>query len=472
MTNSTIEVKNLVGIAVNNSWSIPEFQRGFVWKPAQVRDLAESLFRGFPVGSLLLWNSKDDVSQRGPKDNPNPTTWIVDGQQRTTALCLLLGRKPFWWTAGDWNEKLQKYNVCFDAFSIENEGPRFVIPDAPMKAAAKKAKSSRYLPLQSVLHLDFTKPGDVDEAKRIAKELADEKFDSRTQLDFYSDLQILCERIRNANLVSITVDNELEDVVEIFSRLNSRGTRVTETDIYLGVISARPGNKGWVSDDFLKFLEKELTPAGFGVGPSTLFRTLTAVGERRVRFKTIPDSFWDNTNVVKHWKSTTLAWKSLIKHLGERNISSLDVIPSNNVLVPLVALIDKFPSASFDGFFYWFLQATIHSRYGAASDTKLEEDLKSIDSSSTPKEALIELLKQLPRHADVWKAEDFLVDYTDHKYARLMLYLLVTQRKAKDWSGMGWRVGFENTALLKNFSPQWHHIFPRKYLEKTGSILL
>ena len=49
-------------------------------------------------------------------------------------------------------------------------------------------------------------------------------------------------KVSDAEVVIITVDNELEDVVEIFSRLNSRGTRATEADIYLGVVAARtPG---------------------------------------------------------------------------------------------------------------------------------------------------------------------------------------------------------------------------------------
>lgn len=460
MGYSSIKVKDLVESAVHHTWSVPEFQRGFVWKPTQVRELAESLFRGFPVGSLLLWNSTGEVSSRGPKDSQIPSIWIVDGQQRTTALCLLLGRKPYWWDQGSWDDKIKKYDVRFDAFSLEGQWPRFVIPNASMK----KAKSRRYLPLREMLNLDFGQNVDKKKAQAIAKELADENFDDRSQMDFYSDIQTLCESIRGAELVAITVDNELEDVVEIFSRLNSRGTRVTEADIYLGVVASRPGNTGWVRDHFLKFVKEELAPAGFDVGPNTAFRTLTAVGARRVRFKTIPDSFWNNANIVANWKDTTAAWKRLIKHLGERGISSLDVIPSNNVLVPLIALVHKFPDASFDGFFYWFLQATIFGRYSSASDTRLEEDLKSIDGATNPKAALEKLLRHLRQHLDRWEAEDYMVDYGDFGYARLMLYLLVTHRKAKDWDATGWRVGFESSKITQDFKPQWHHIFPRKYL--------
>ena len=57
MAYEQITIHDIVDRAVNHSWSIPEFQRGFVWKATQVRDLAESLWYDYPIGSLLVWNS-------------------------------------------------------------------------------------------------------------------------------------------------------------------------------------------------------------------------------------------------------------------------------------------------------------------------------------------------------------------------------------------------------------------------------
>ncbi|MGH9579061.1 MAG: DUF262 domain-containing protein, partial [Terriglobales bacterium] len=53
----------LVERAVSHELSVPEFQRGFVWKPTQVRDLAESLWLEYPIGSLLIWNSQGKVEE-------------------------------------------------------------------------------------------------------------------------------------------------------------------------------------------------------------------------------------------------------------------------------------------------------------------------------------------------------------------------------------------------------------------------
>ncbi|GIW60661.1 MAG: hypothetical protein KatS3mg087_1727 [Patescibacteria group bacterium] len=75
---------------------IPEFQRDFVWDPEQVKKLAESLYRDYPIGSFLLWDSSG-YQEAKTAQGTQASLWIVDGQQRTTALCLLLGQKPYWW---------------------------------------------------------------------------------------------------------------------------------------------------------------------------------------------------------------------------------------------------------------------------------------------------------------------------------------------------------------------------------------
>ena len=101
MAYEQIKLNDLVDRAVRHQWSIPEFQRGFVWKPVQVRDLVESLLLDYPIGSLLIWNSQAAIEERTAIDAQRPSNWLVDGQQRTTALCILFGRKPYWWESAD-----------------------------------------------------------------------------------------------------------------------------------------------------------------------------------------------------------------------------------------------------------------------------------------------------------------------------------------------------------------------------------
>lgn len=111
MALEQLKVKEIVRRAVNKEIDVPEFQRDFVWDPEQVKLLAESLYREYPVGSFLLWDSsayREAKIAEGAKNS----SWIVDGQQRTTALCILFGEKPYWWpSSADWNKTLARYDV-------------------------------------------------------------------------------------------------------------------------------------------------------------------------------------------------------------------------------------------------------------------------------------------------------------------------------------------------------------------------
>jgi uncharacterized protein with ParB-like and HNH nuclease domain len=84
-----LKVREIVDNAVGKKLDIPEFQREFVWDPEQAKFLVESLYRDYPVGSFLLWDSSSYVE---PKiaEGAQISLWIVDGQQRTTALGITL----------------------------------------------------------------------------------------------------------------------------------------------------------------------------------------------------------------------------------------------------------------------------------------------------------------------------------------------------------------------------------------------
>jgi hypothetical protein len=457
MAYEQTKLLELVERAVAHRWSIPEFQRGFVWKPTQVRDLAESLWLDYPIGSLLVWNSGNQAEERVAIDSQRPGQWLVDGQQRTTALCVLFGRKPYWWpSAEEWNRTLKRYDIRFD---IDAKHPPFFWV---ANAGIRKARGNRYVPLAELLVLDTQKENDQQTLMTLARDIkAQGLCDGMDAMEVFTRLDRV-RKIREKEIVTVTVDHELEDVVEIFSRLNSRGTRVTEADIYLGVVAAR--NPTWVRDTFLPYL-KILEAAGFDLNPNLLFRTITGVGEKKTRFKEIPDSFWNPDRIVPSWEKTKNAWKRLIARFREFGILSNDIMPTEAALVTMVSLVDKFQDdAQFGIALYWFLQASRLARYSGSGTTSLDEDLRDIQSSNSLAEAIQRLLRRF-RHEEPIESEDFLRDYGDSRFGRFLLYLLVYRNKAQDWDEHSHRLGFEGVEVLQDFRPQWHHIFPKKYLE-------
>ena len=140
-------------------------------------------------------------------------------------------------------------------------------------------------------------------------------------------------------------------------------------------------------------------------------------------------------------------------------------MPTEAALVTMVCLVDRFKDdAHFGPALYWFLQASRLARYSGSGTTSLDEDLRDIQGSNSLEEAIEKLLKRF-RHEDPVEPEDFLRDYGDSRFGRFLLYLLVYRNKALDWDDHSHRLGFEGVEALQDFRPQWHHIFPKKYLE-------
>lgn len=457
MAYESVKVREIVDRAVSHAWSIPEFQRGFVWKPTQVKDLIESLWQQYPVGTLLVWNSGKPAEAQKAADEPKPSLWVVDGQQRTTAFSILSGRKPYWWDSADeWNKTLKKYDVRFDVHT--KAPPYFLVASA----AVKKSKGDRYIPVARLLALDTGKESDQKAMQELAKEIKSQGLcDGMDAMEVYTRLDRI-RKIRDSEVVTITIDHDLEDVVEIFSRLNSKGTRVTEADIYLGVVAAR--NPGWVRDTFLPFV-KVLAAAGFDLNPNLLFRSITAIGVGRVRSREIPDTFWNSSEITPAWEQTSEAWKRLIARYREYGVLSNNPLPTETALITMCMLVHKFKDEdNFDIAMYWFLQASRFARYSGSSATAVEEDLRDINESATLKDAVRKLVMRFDE-SDIIDPEDFLRDYTDNRFWTFLLYLLVYRNKAQDWDEHGHRIGFEGAEALADFRPEWHHVFPRKYLD-------
>ena len=128
--------ESIVKEAHQGDYAVPEFQRGFVWTVAQVRELANSLARNFPVGSILTWKSSTAI-QRGDGDQQRQKSWIIDGQQRITALCTLFNKRPDWWDStrkGTWAEHIKRHDIRLD---IKEEELTFATRKSPEKRYAK-----------------------------------------------------------------------------------------------------------------------------------------------------------------------------------------------------------------------------------------------------------------------------------------------------------------------------------------------
>jgi Protein of unknown function DUF262 len=222
---------------------IPHFQRPFVWRPENMLSLFDSIRKGYPIGSLLIWETAEHVQslpQVGPLDVPeagtNPVSYILDGQQRLSTLYGVLriaAHFPRGPKQRDW-----QWWIYYDL-----DARRFV-------HAPNGTTDDKYMPLRALLKTtDFLK-----ESRRIEAKFAEK--DASVLID---EAESLAQRMKSYKLAPIRIQGgTLEQAVEIFSRLNTTGQKMTP-DQMASALTYREGQGAFDLarriDDILERLE-------------------------------------------------------------------------------------------------------------------------------------------------------------------------------------------------------------------------
>ncbi len=443
---------------------IPEFQRDFVWDAEKVKLLAESLYRNYPVGSFLFWDSSE-YQEPKTAQGTQQSVWIVDGQQRVTAVCLLFGQKPYWWSDTEsWNRALERYDVMVNLFPDQgDEYLEFALIN-PVRR-----RDPRWCSIREVLSKEK-----VEDLTDLAQDIAAKISDDRSAImgpfgQIHARLSTLWQ-IRERVIPVIKITHEVEDVAEIFARLNQAGTRVKEADVVLALTAVR--NPGWVREEYLPF-RNELEDRGWDLPAGIFIRTMTGIGVGRARLKEVPDSFWSAERLPSAWKKTRETISEVLKRLAEFGITSADLLPSTNSLIPLFVLHHWWRRKAdyrFERALHWFLLANWGGRYSGSAITSLNEDVRAVVAATEFRQALDSLRGRL-RVPPAIDEDEFLnrYDRAGSRFLRLMLYLVIFQRGARDWVDKT-RIGYDKTdvPITTGFEPQWHHIYPRNVLKKAG----
>ena len=121
-SNTTLTVNQLIEKIDTGELGLPELQRPFIWKDSKVRDLFDSMMRGYPIGYLMLWESPELESKKTIGTKPHnydaPKEVIIDGQQRLTSLYAVMKGKAI--VGSDYKEKLIviSYNPLKNKFEV------------------------------------------------------------------------------------------------------------------------------------------------------------------------------------------------------------------------------------------------------------------------------------------------------------------------------------------------------------------
>jgi len=223
-TTTSMSISAILGLIKANDIAIPEIQRPFVWKSKQVRDLIDSLYRGFPVGYIILWKNpnvklKDGTISSGKKV-------LIDGQQRITALMTAIAGRDIY------NEeyKLCRVKIAFNpitALSGEDEAELFAVQ------TPAHLKSKHWIPdIAEVFSDDFSRFKFINDYCANNPDVI-----THEQLDnVITKLNAI--RTQAIGIIELSETLEIDIVTDIFVRINSKGTTLNQGDFVMSKIAA------------------------------------------------------------------------------------------------------------------------------------------------------------------------------------------------------------------------------------------
>ena len=227
--NYPLAISQILGLIEANDIAIPEIQRPFVWRRSQVRDLMDSLYKGYPTGYIIIWKNPSVKLKNGTLSEGKKV--LIDGQQRITALMTAIAGKSIIFE--DYSEGRVK--IAFDPVAALSEDP-----DAELFAVQTPAhlKGKRWIPdIAEIFKPDFSS------FKFIHQYVADNPEMDEEQL--HKVIESL-KNLQHCNIGVIELDASLDInvVTDIFIRINSKGTALSQGDFVMSKIAADEEHNG------------------------------------------------------------------------------------------------------------------------------------------------------------------------------------------------------------------------------------
>lgn len=334
---------------------MPAIQREFVWDAKQIVKLVDSLMRGYPVGSFLLWDVKPETAQSytfyefltnyHERDNPyadkaavpagSGTTAVLDGQQRLTSLNIALygsfaeKKKYAWWNGADAFPVKRLYLNLIDDPEDEELGIKYDLRFLTDKeAAAEEGSEDKWFRVGAVLGLANAGPAIMQELER--RKIANFAAAFQRLYDLYDAVRIL----KPMNYFLVT-DQDPDKVLEIFVRVNSGGTTLSYSDLLLSMatnqwkeLDAREEVRSLVSD------LNGNAGRQFSFSKDVVLKTALTIADVDIRFKVSNFTEANMAKVEASWpqiKGALLRAATLLQQFGysERNLTA------NSVIVPV-----------------------------------------------------------------------------------------------------------------------------------------
>lgn len=493
-TTSNVPISSLIEDIDMGKIGLPELQRPFVWPNVNVRDLFDSLYRGYPAGFLLFWKTGADGDLKAIGTSPKqsvPELAIVDGQQRLTSLYAVVKGMEVLRS----NFKKERIQIAFNPLS-----GRFDVADAAIK------KDRAFIPDISVLWRPDFKAGSfrkvfLSQLKEI-REISDEE--EATIEDAIDHLR----NLPNYNFVALTLASSVDEetIAEVFVRINGKGKALNQADFIMTLMSVFwEDGRAELENFSLQATvpsENQASPYNHFIKPSPdqMLRATVGLALKRARLANVysalrgKDAVTGDDNPGKREGQFTLMreaqtavlnlsnWHHFLSALklagyrGQKMVSSEAAIIFSYVIY-LIGIrdyrIDRTRMRQTISEFYFM--ASMTGRYTSSPETRFEADLGQVRDLSSA-EAFIAKLREI---CDTTLTND---------YWEITLPSQLATSAARSPTLFAYQASLIMLDAPALFSPlkiaamvdpvikeakaslEQHHLFPRAYLEAQGIV--
>jgi hypothetical protein len=482
MAKAEASVEELVGMIQRGELRLPEMQRRYVWRSTRVRDLMDSLYRGYPSGAILLWETDGNVPLQdmavAQEINPYKSTrLLLDGQQRLTSLSAVIRgeavkvrgrRRPIELLFNlDHPERLAVVTEVDEDGDGDEDEDDLIEDEADSSGDELQKRFDRMTFVVTTRKLEqlkqWVKVTDVfktDSDAGFLKHAGVTSFDDPNYVRYSQRLARLRGIRKYVYRMDVLERNlSYDEVTEIFVRVNSLGAKLRSSDLALAQITAK-----WRSS--LKSFEAfqiQCEKSGFELDLGIFLKNLVAFATHQSRFLTV--SALSIETLQTAWKASCLGMEFALNFLKNNvGIDSPALLSSPFMLITIgyyghKRAYELSPQES-DRLRYWVLVANAKGRYSrGSSETLLDQDLATLRDGGGAQEMVDRLRQQVGRLEIV---QDELEGRNQRSALFKTMFLAFRVAGAKDWRSQV-AIALDHSGVQHKL--QFHHIFPKAILK-------
>ena len=440
-----MKINQIIDKINDNQLFVPAFQREYVWKKKDAKNLIDSLIKDYPTGTMLTWETNNPPELKGDyvyELTKGSVKLILDGQQRITTLYMLMtGKIPPYYTKKEILEDIRGLHVNVQTTSLEYYRKTIMEHDPCWIDITEIFKGN--IRTRDIID-ELERKNDGERIEREVENLIDDNIES-------------IKKIRDREFLEqiIPVKATIKEAIDIFYIVNSSGVNLTDAELALAQISgywpqAREefkeklnylSEKGWVFNlDFIMYV---------------LLGTIHRMGSKMEKLHSIENK----DEIQRVWKILDDKVLDYTMNLlqSQGYVDHTDEINSVYALVPIITYVylkpnHKLNEEEIKKVIKWFYYSQVRFRYISQLPQKLDKDLKVVESSESPFDELLKVISE-ERPLEI-KPQEFVGRSIRSPFFSLMKWYFKSQNAICLGTGLSIRKN-----MGKKYSLENDHIF-------------